>query len=440
MKAILAFIMCISVLVPGYACLAADQPEYVVTGNLIAGRITESLEGKFKMLIGDKTFTNLGSKTGVIKGDILTVYDRADTMLSDPVGKCAVVQVYDTRSVCQVIEMNREIGKDTATIAKLAYDDALLYPGIFTLLSKIVEPYPPEKKLKVYVYQIFDEKNNITEFSQKVRKEIIKVFSQKKRMEPASRLISPALSAYLPGEYDEYNKTIEGYLRKDNIDVIISGTYKMVGDKVQISYYKIDKAYEDVVVDSVVPAQPYTAMAAKVLVPYTDKKKEQIVKCDIVFKPVLYKAQSRDERNTILADETRGNPVLEYTLKRSEFNIMVPVNFTVTIDGNSIKFDKFQEFSVPLTTGEHTITASYGKGLYMNDTFLMTLPDSNAVKKTAIINIDHPEDIVLEIVSNPLPKRENIVFNVYRKSTRTSTIVKPVLKRETRTPIEVFKD
>jgi hypothetical protein len=439
MKAILAFIMCISVLVPGYSCLAAD-PEYVVTGNMIAGNIMDSLEGKFKMLIGDKTFTNLGSKMGVIKGDILTIYARTDTTLSDPVGKCAVVQIYDTRSICQVIEMTREIGKDTATIAKLAFDDAQLYPGIFTLLSKIVEPYPPEKKVKVYVYQIFDEKHNITEFSQKIRKDIVKVFSQKKRMEPASRLISPALSAYLPGEYDEYNKTIEDYLRKDNIDAIVSGTYKMVGDKIHISYYKIDKAYEDIVVDSVVPAQPYTAMTAKVLVPYTDKKKEQIVKCNIVFKPVNYRAQSRDERNTILADETRGNPVLEYTLKRSEFNIMVPVNFTVTVDGNRIKFDKFQEFSVPLATGEHTITASFSKGLYMNDTPLMTLPDSNAVKKTAILNIDLPEDITLEIVANPLPRRENIVFNVYRTSTRTSTIVKPVLNRETRTPIEVFKD
>jgi len=441
MKAILAFILFISVLVPGYICLAEepDNPA-AATGDLVAGMITGSLEGKFKMLIGDKAFTNLGAKMGVIKGDILTIYDKRDVMQSEPVGRCAVVQIYDAGSICQVIEMLREIGKDVVTLKRLAYDDALFYPGVFTLLSKIVEPYPPEKKVKVYVYQVFDEKNNITELSQKIRKEIIKVFSQKKRMEPASRLISPALSAYFPGEYDEYNKTIEGYLQKDNIDVIVSGSYKMVGDKIQVSYYKIDKSYEDIVVDSVVPAQPYTAMAAKVVVPYQAKKKEQIVKCDIVFKPVQYRAQSRDERNTILTDETRGNPVLEYTVKRSEFNIMVPVNFTVTVDGNRIKFDKFQEFSVPLTTGEHTITASYSKGLYMNDTFLMTLPDSNAVKKTAIINIDHPEDITVEIVANPLPKRENIVFNVYRKSTRTSTVVKPVLNRETRTPIEVFKD
>ena len=56
MKAILAFILCISVLVPGLSCLAADRD------GLVTGQITESLEGKFKMLIGDKAFTNLGAK------------------------------------------------------------------------------------------------------------------------------------------------------------------------------------------------------------------------------------------------------------------------------------------------------------------------------------------------------------------------------------------
>ena len=434
MKAILAFILCISVFVPGYTCLAAE-PDGFVTGQII-----DSLEGKFKMLIGDKAFTNLGSRMGVIKGDILTIYSAADKAKSDPIGRCAVVQVNDTGSICEIIEMSREIGKDAVALKKVAYDDALLYPSLFTLLSKVVEPYPPEKKIKVYIYQIFDENHNVTEFSQKVRKEMVRVFFQKKRIVSAGRLISPALSAYLPGEYDEYNKTIEDYLRKDNIDVIISGTYKVMGDKVQISYYKIDKNYEDIIVDTVVASQPYTATAAKVVIPYTEKKKEQIIKCDVIFKPVQYRTQSRDERNEIVAAETRGNPVLEYTLRRSEFNIVMPVDFTLTVDGNTVKFDKSAELSIPLTTGEHQITASYSKGFYFNDTFLVALPEQNMVRKSAIISVDRPEDIVLEIEANPLPKRENLSFNVYRKTTRSSTIVKPVLTRETAKPVEVVKD
>ncbi|HOC46169.1 MAG TPA: hypothetical protein PKM26_06160, partial [Syntrophorhabdaceae bacterium] len=205
-------------------------------------------------------------------------------------------------------------------------------------------------------------------------------------------------------------------------------------------YYKIDKNYEDIIVDTVVASQPYTATAAKVVIPYTEKKKEQIIKCDVIFKPVQYRTQSRDERNEIVAAETRGNPVLEYTLRRSEFNIVMPVDFTLTVDGNTVKFDKSAELSIPLTTGEHQITASYSKGFYFNDTFLVALPEQNMVRKSAIISVDRPEDIVLEIEANPLPKRENLSFNVYRKTTRSSTIVKPVLTRETAKPVEVFKD
>ncbi len=434
MKAILSFLLCLSVFVSA-SCFAANSNDTVV------GQVIQSLETKFKMLTGDKAFTSLGAKAGVIKGDILTVYGQADEKRTDAIGKCAVVTIYDSRSICEIIEMTKEIGgKDIVTLKKLASDDALLYPSIFTLLSKVVEPYPPEKKITVYIYQIFDENHNVTALSQKIQQEMVKVFYQKNRIKQVGKGVSPALFAYLPGEYNEYNKTIEDYLAKDNIDVIISGTYKIVGDKIQISYYKIDKNYEDIIVDAVVASQPYTAMAAKVLVPYTERKKERVVNCDIIFNPVLHRADSRDERNTIILAETRTNPILEYTLRRSEFNIVAPVDFALSVDGNTIRFDKFREYKLPLTTGDHQITASYRKGFYINDTFLIALAEPNVVRKSIVVSIDRPEDIVIEIDANPLPGRDNLTFKVYHRETRSSAIIKPVLRRETTKPVEVFKD
>jgi len=200
----------------------------------VVGQITASLEKKFKMLTGDKAFTNLGSKSGVIKGDILTVYHQSDTNRVEPIGECAVVEIYDSKSVCEIIEMSREVGLDTVTIKKMTYDDALLFPPIFALLTKVVEPYSPEKKIVVYVHEFFDEKHNITRFSEKIKREVNRIFFQKKRMKSAGKAISPAVFAYLPGEYNEYNKTIEDYLKRDRIDVIIAGTYRIEGAKVQI--------------------------------------------------------------------------------------------------------------------------------------------------------------------------------------------------------------
>lgn len=433
MKAILAVIVCLSVFISANWVAAAEN-------DLVVGQITSSLEKKFKMLTGDKAFTNLGSRSGVIKGDILTIYHQSDTNRADPIGECAIVEIYDSKSVCEIITMNREVGMDTITIKKVVYDDALLFPPIFALLTKVVEPYSPEKKIVVYIHDFFDENHNVTRFSEKIKREVKKVFFQKKRMMSAGKAISPAVFAYLPGEYNEYNKTIEDYLKRDRIDVIISGTYKTVGDKVQLSFYKIDKNWEDIALDTTITAKPYTAMAAEVLVPYKERKKEKTVSCDIVYKPVYHRTDSRDERNRIINYETQNNPILEYTLRRAEFNIVAPVDFTLYVDGNEIRFDKSRRYRLPLTTGNHEITASFKKGFYYNDTFLVSLAEPNVVKKTVILSVDRPEDLVIEVEANPLPRQENIVFKMYREVGRRTTVVKPVLTRETLKPVETFKD
>ena len=433
MKAILAVIVCLSVFISANCFAAAEN-------DLVVGQITASLEKKFKMLIGDRAFTNLGTKSGVIKGDILTIFHQGDTNRADPIGKCAIVEIYDSKSVCEIITMNREIGRDTVTIEKTRYDDALLFPSIFALLTKVVEPYSPEKQIVVYVHEFFDENHNVTRFSEKIKRETNKVFFQKKRMKSAGKAISPALFAYLPGEYNEYNRTIEDYLKRDRIDVIVAGTYKVAGDRIQLSFYKIDKNWEDIALDTSIAARPYAAMVTEVTVPYKERKKEETVTCDVIYKPVYHRTGSRDERNDIISFETRDNPILEYTLRRAEFNIVAPVDFTVRIDGNEIRFDKSNEYRLPLTTGHHEITASFKKGFYYNDTFLVALAEPNIVKKTAILSIDKPDDIVIEIEANPLPRRENVVFKIYRKVTRSTSIVKPVLKRETLKPVETFKD
>lgn len=441
MKTITAVILCISVLI-SVNCLAANEKKIPVsTNDTTVGQIIGNLDNKFKIMLGDKAITNLGKRSGVIKGDILTIYGQNDTNMIDPVGRCAVVETYDSTSICEIIKITREIGMDIVTIKKLKYNDANLLPPVFALLTKIVEPYSPEKEIKVYIYDVFDENNNVTKFSEKVKGELKKVFFQKKRMVSAGKAISPALFAYLPGEYNEYNSTIEDYLQKDQIDVIISGTYKVKGENIELSFYKIDKNWEDLALDTTIPGKQYAQLVSSVTVPFSERKKEKTVNCRIIFKPVYHKTISRDERNNIIDYETKGNPILEYTLRRAEFNIVVPMDFMVEIDKNIIKFDKQKEIVIPLSTGNHSISAAFKKGFYYNDTFLVALSDQDKiVQKSAIVTIDRPEDLVIEIEANPLPRKENIVFKVYRKTTRSATMIKPVLTRETLKPVEAFKD
>ncbi len=175
-------------------------------GNeIIQGHIKGNLDSKVRIVLGDKAIVDIGKKDGIIKGDILDIYHNRDIKLLDPIGKCAVVKIYDTAAICEVFKMKIEIENDVVTIDKLAYNDPSLLPAIFQLLTKVVEPYEPQKEIIVYIHNIYDENNNITKFSEKLQKEIKKVFYQKKRIKPAGKDVSKALFAYLPSEYAESN-------------------------------------------------------------------------------------------------------------------------------------------------------------------------------------------------------------------------------------------
>ena len=134
MKTITVAVLCLAIFF-SVNCFAKD---------LNRGQIIDNLDQKVKIITGDKAITNLGKKNGVIKGDILTIYKTDDTNYLDPIGKCAVINVYDVTSICEIIKIyNNEIGKDAVVIDKLTINDSSLFPVIFQLLTKVVEPYEP---------------------------------------------------------------------------------------------------------------------------------------------------------------------------------------------------------------------------------------------------------------------------------------------------------
>jgi len=408
--------------------------------DLNRGQIIGNLDQKVKIITGDKAITNLGMKNGVVEGDILTIYKMDDINYRNPAGKCAVTNVYEATSTCEIIKIyNNEIGNDVVVIDKLTIDDYNLYPAIYKLLTKVVEPYEPQQEIRVYVTSILDEQNNITKFSEKLQKEIRKVFFQKNRIKPAGPSVSQPLLAYLPGEYAESHQVIEDYLKKDNIDVLIAGTYKVRGDKIELSLYKVDKNWEDIAVDATLNAASYADLTSSVVTMYKPIRKEKALVCDILYKPVYYKANVRDERNSIIELETRNNPFLEYTMKRIDFNIISPVDFKLIVDNSQINFDNSHEQRLSMTTGKHEITAIFKKGFYFNDSLLLTA--ESEVRKDIVLILDNPNDIRIEVTANPVPGRESIDFKIYRKGDMSRPELKQVLlqKNNIKT-VETFKD
>jgi len=428
MKKLTFSILCVSLLLTS-ACFADE---------LVQGQIVGNLDQKVKIMLGDKAITNLGKKDALIKGDILGIYRVDDVRLLDSIGRCAVVATQDSTSVCEIVKMKREIGADVVNIHKMSFNDPNLFVPIFQLLTRTVEPYEPQKEITVYIHDIVDEQNSVTEFSERVRNEIKKVFFQKKRIKPLGKAVSQSLLAYLPGEFTESHQMIEDYMKRDNIDVIISGMYRVRGNKIELTFFKVDKNWEDIALETALDRTPYENSVVRVIKPFSPMKKEQTVACSIVYKPVYYKATIRDERSDIIESETRNNPFLEYNLKRIDFNIISPVEFALKVDNSVISFAKISEYELRLPTGKHEITASFKKGYFLNDALMVT--NDKAITKTVELTIDRTEDLVIEVEANAVGGRESIDFKMYRKGERVRTVLKPVLQRDSVRSTEVFKD
>ena len=407
----------------------------------IKGNIISNLDKKMKIVYGDKAVITLGSNHGVINGDIMNITRPADVYLVEPVGQCAVQKTFASTSICEVIKMTQEIENGQVVfMKKLEFNDPRLFPDIFRILQDLVEPYAPYKDISIYIYNIFDENRNITKFSELLKDEVKYVFSQKKRIKFISDDVGKVFAAYSPGELYEKNKVIEGYMKKDNIDALITGHYEVKGGKVFITLYKVDNNWDVVKRQGSIDGTSYGNSLTTVTVPYAPIKKDRNVICNIVYKPVRHKPL-KNEKQEYIANTAQNDPFLLYTLEKIDFNVVSPVEFKLKIDNDIFDFEKQSEYRVLLRTGKHVITTSFKTGFYFNETLMFTSPNEcKGCKKSVVLQLDKDAEINVEVIANPLYGRESIDFNVYTKVVTNRPVLKPIYRTEKIVPVETFKD
>jgi hypothetical protein len=407
----------------------------------IKGNIISNLEKKLKIVYGDQAIISLGSNHGVIKGDILNITEPTDVYLVDPVGQCAVQKTFESTSICEILKMTQEIeAGQVVFMKKLEFNDPRLFPGIFRILENLVEPYAPYKDISIYIYNIFDQDKNITKFSELLKNEVKFVFSQKKRIKFISEDVGRIFAAYAPHELSEKNKVIEGYMKKDNIDALVTGHYEVKDGKVLLTLYKVDKNWDVVKRQGSIDGAPYGDMLTAVTVPYSPMRKEQNVVCNFVFKPVRH-MPLKNEKQQYIVTASQNDPFVLYNMGRVDFNVVGPVEFKLKVDDEILDFEKKNEYKVLLRTGKHEITASFKTGFYYNETLMFTSPNEcKGCTKSAVLQLDKDAEVNIEVVANPLYDRESIDFNVYTKVVKSRPVLKPISKTEKIVPIETFKD
>lgn len=403
----------------------------------VIGEITSTIQERLHVGVGDSVMTSLTHKDGVIKGDLLKVIDGKDSSLKGDIGRCAVLQVYGSSTLCTIVKAKLEIAKgDRVETNRLFYQDAAIYEQLLLLLSSIVGPYEPHKELRVYIHQIYDQQNNITRLSEKVRKEMVSLFSQKARM----KLVTGEgenIFAFYPYEYGDRIRAVKEFMRKDGVDVILYGQYKPRGDKTELAIYVIDKNYGDKVVTLELESKDYRDFASAVTVPYKAAVRHENILCNVSYKPKRYVLR-KDELKDVIEYEAAADPFVQYTLTRTDFNILSPVGFQLRLNDDVITFDGKTEYTFTLPRGSHRVAASFRRGYFFNESLMFS--SVKEVKREFAIILDKDGDIELDITVDPLYGKENIGLRVSRKAEKERRILRPILRSDTEKPIETFKD
>ena len=406
--------------------------------ELVQGKVIGTTQDKLGIAMGEEAIINLGRNNSVIKGDIFEIIASKDIELTGAIGKCAVIKTYDTTSICKIIKSKVEIEKgNIVSCKKVLYSNDQLYPLIFKVLDKLVEPYAPNKEITVYIYNFFDDKNNVTEFSEKLKKEMKNVYAQKNRIKLIGDETGRGIFVF-PDQYsyEELIKFMEDYMRKDSIDVLITGTYKTNNENIELTIYHVDKNWEDLKFVFSISSKDYGESLSKVTVPYKQLARQEAV-CNLSYKPFYY-VPRKDEKKDVVLYESEKNPFIEYDITKSDFNIISPLDFKLKVDNSTVKFDGRSEYKIALPIGTHTISASFKRGFYYNDSLVYT--SNSELKKDILLSIDKTDDVNIEIYINPVFGKENINFKIYKRIERDKKVLKPIIQSATEKPIEVYKD
>ncbi len=418
-------------------------PFYCHSAQFVTGEITSAiiLQERIHLTVGDKAVTNLGSKDGVIKGDILVVTTRKDSMKEKPIGQCAVTSVDANSSICEIIAANMEIPKGSnVSLPVTYYSMEKFYPAIYKLLSKSVEPFPPHKKLKIAVYDFFDSQNNVTRFSENLKQEVKNIFSQKRRV----RLTEPKTTKKDFLLYPEDIRSSYG-LRAEvmeslAVDVFITGSYELNNDNVSFTFYKFDRHFNDEKISFQAPLNSNLANSAQEITrPYKPIPKKEYIPCTVAFKESHYMPQ-KEEKSHIIGHEAGKDVYKAIDLKKTNFNIISPVDFVFKLDGQPINFSGKTYKPVLLTKGTHNLFASFKRGYFFNSREPRLYVSDKSIDKEAILSIEKDASIYIEVLLNPSFEGEYIEYKIYDVAEKKSQLLRTIIKTEASRSIEFFKD
>ncbi|OPY75958.1 MAG: hypothetical protein A4E65_03359 [Syntrophorhabdus sp. PtaU1.Bin153] len=435
------FILLIILSLIGLCCVTQSRSE---AAALATGEITSAiiLQERLHLSIGDKAVTNLGMKSGLVKGDILSITTRLDATLEKPIGECAVTRVDPNSSVCEILSANMEVERGCkVSVPTVSYSIANFFPMAYKLLFTSVDPYKPHEKVTVFIHNVFDDQNNTTKLSQRIRQELIDIFGQKKKVvlkeSPSGKEVQ-----FYPVIDDGESQLISEIMQTLDVDVFLTGSYTFGQDRINFTFNKYDRTHGNQKLTFQMPlaaGAPEFAEAREITIPYSPVPKKEYVSCTLSYR-FLQHVPQREEQREIIAREAGKDVFKAFELRRTAFNIISPVNPVITIDDQEIGFDGKQQVPIILTKGTHKMVVSFRRGYFFNTKDSLLYASDKAIEKEALIHIQGDGTYEIEVLLNPSFDSENIKLGVYNVNERKRQVLKSIVRTQETKTVEFFKD
>lgn len=412
-------------------------------GQLASGEIISAiiLQERIHLSVGDKAITNLGSRDGVLKGDIFIVTSKMDVLKEKPIGQCAVTSVDVKTSICEIITANMEIPRGSVvSLPIMHYSMDKFYPAAYKILSKSVEPFPPYEKIKISVYDLFDANNNVTKLSERIKQEMKDVFVQKKRVQLVEpKTVKKEFFLYPEDIKNSYGLRTE-VMETLGVDVFITGSYVMNADVATFSVYKFDKYFNDEKITFQMPLTPNELISsAEITAPFKPLPKKEYIPCTVAMKELQYVPQ-KEEKKDIIGHEVGTDLFKAYDLRRTNFNIISPVDMIFKVDDQVVNFSGKTNAPVILTKGIHKLSASFKRGYFFNTREPKLYVSDKLIEKEVILSIEKDASLYIDVLLNPSFESDNIDFKIYDVSVKKTQLIKTIIKSEASKTIEYFKD
>jgi hypothetical protein len=416
---------------PAFSCpCAALDPVVGVIAPLNNERVT--------ITQGDKAVVNVGERDGIVKGDVGSVGTDKGGAPSTLIARCAVTAGNYRSSVCEVINDKKEIDPGSFIFFDpVAFTDATLYPVTIAVLSHVVDPYEPYKRLRVCLYGIFNDGNAQTGLSELIMGEFARVFAQKKRIDLVDKSALKELIFY-PDADEKLIEFVQKKMKSADMDALLTGTYRVSGKRINLTVLAINKQGSSKTGFFSFPLEEkYTSPLSTVAAGPVEPTRIEVSTCLLRLKTMPFEP-ARHELGLLIGREAAGNPLVERVLKQTVFNLLGPVEITVKVDDEVMALSDKKEQRLALPKGVHRVMISFKRGYFFNESLLYT--SQQEVTREALLDLTRPDDLLIDIRINPLFQPDAISLDVGERVDSRREIIKPICKVQSERTIDVFRN